>query len=177
MKTIFFPCIFLSLLFAHACCNAQVNTHDCFTGAFSSGYVFKHDDGVFNSVYGRGMGNVITADFCYYPWHCWGIGGKSSYWLAFGRTTFFKRHTKLHEIPITFYVRRMIDLNCCLQLYASLGGGVAWMRESSYLGKVSRWKGIGEVEAGLHYPLYCNLNFTSAFRYIFPRQSKITYKK
>ncbi len=150
---------------------------DRFTSAFSAGYVFKHDDRFFKEVYGRGMGNVITGDVCYYPfydcpWQYWGVGGKISYWLAFGKTTFFKRHTTLHEVPLTVYIRRIIDLKCCLQLYGSLGGGAAWMREKSYLGKVHHWKGIGEVEVGLTYPLWYCFDFTSAFRYLFPRQKQ-----
>lgn len=164
--------IFLVVASATSLCDAFEMPHDCFTTAFCAGYVFKHSDKVFKKVYGRGMGNVITGDICYNPWECWGIGAKISYWLAFGRTTFFKRHTTLFEVPITVYLRRMINFKCCLQLYGSLGGGAAWMREKSYLGKVHQWKGIGEAEVGLMYPVWCRLDFTSAFRYIFPRQSQ-----
>lgn len=78
----------------------------------------------------------------------------------------------LQARPLTAYVCRMFDFRCGLQLYGSLGGGAAWMREKSYLGHVHQWRGIGEVELGLNYPVWCLLDFTSAFRYIFPRQSQ-----
>jgi len=173
MKKIFFPLgIFLIIVPVRLMCDALEMRNDCFTTAFTAGYVFKHDDTSFKKVYGRGMANVITGDICYYPWHYWGIGAKLSYWLANGRTLFFKRHTFLQEVPVTLYVRRMVDFQCCLQLYASLGGGAAWISEKSYLGKVHQWRGIGEVEVGLNYPIWCCLDFTSAFRYLFPRQSQ-----
>ena len=144
--------------------------------AFTSGYVFKHDDTYFKQTYGRGMGNVITGDFYYHRCNMWGFGAKMSYWLALGKTTFFKHHTTLQQIPMTAYVRKTADFECGLQLYASLGGGVTWIREKSYLGHVSAWKGIGETEVGLNHPMWHCLNFTSAFRYIFPRQNIGTNK-
>ncbi len=172
MKKIIILIFFISLMLStHTWCDTAT-MRSCFTGALSAGYVFKHSDHNFKKVYGRGMGNVLTADICYYPWQSWGIGGKISYWLAPGRTTFFKRHTFLQEIPVTFYVRKMIDFCSGLQLYASLGGGFTWIREHSYLGRVQQCRGVGEVEIGLHYPVWCRLDFTSAFRYLFPRQSQ-----
>ncbi|MGB8467403.1 MAG: hypothetical protein WCE21_00200 [Candidatus Babeliales bacterium] len=152
-------------------CSVHTLEDTCFTTAFSSGYVFKHDDHNFKEVYGRGMGDIITVDGCYHIRPSWGIGGKFSYWLASGNTTFFKRRTFLHEVPVTFSVRYM--LNCCtgFQLYTSLGGGVAWMQEESYLGTSHLTRGIGEWEGGFHYSRCGRLSLTSAFRYLFPRQS------
>lgn len=188
MKIMFFSLfVVLLLVSTRSFCDVSVcdasecsvsEMHNRFTTAFCSGYVFKFDDKRFKQVYGQGMGNVITGDICYHPfynnscWKLWGIGAKISYWLAFGKTTFFKHKTWLQEIPMTAYIRRMFDFKCGLQLYASLGGGAAWIREKSYLGKVSRWRGLGEVEAGLLYPAWCRLDFTSAVRYLFPRQSQ-----
>ena len=170
MKKNFF---FLFVLFSVVCaqsCYGQILGCDRFQTAFTSGYVFKHSDKIFKKVYGRGMGNVLTADLCYFPWECWGIGGKASYWLAVGKTSFFKRHTTLQEIPLTVYVRRMFDFASGLELYGSLGGGGAWISEHSYRGRVRTWRGVGEIEAGLFYPAWCRLDFTSAVRYVFPRQ-------
>ena len=146
------------------------------TVALTSGYVFKHDDTNFKQTYGRGMGNVITADFYFSRCNRWGIGAKGSYWIALGKTTFFRHHTTLHQIPLTAYVRRTTEFECGLQLYASLGGGVTWIKENSYLGHSSHWKGIGEVEAGLIQPMWECLDFTFAFRYLFPRQKIGTVK-
>jgi len=172
-KIIFFLCcISLSLLSAKSLCDALEMQNSCFTGAFSAGYVFKHDDHIFREVYGFGMVNVITADGCYYPWQSWGFGAKISYWLANGRTTFFRKHTFLQEVPVTLYVRRIHDFECGLQIYASLGGGFAWIKEKSYLGHVRQYRGLGEIEVGLNYPVWRCLNITSAFRYLFPRQSQ-----
>lgn len=142
----------------------------CFDGALTAGAVFKHD-GNFKKVYGHTITNCITADGCYYPWQHWGVGAKISYWQAHGCTTFLKRRTHLQEVPLTFYLRRKHDFDCGLQLYASLGGGVIWVKEKSYLGKIKMHKGIGEVEVGLNYPLWRSLNVTGAYRYLFPHQS------
>lgn len=173
MKKIIFFLFFIFLsLSPRSWCAASEMQDSCFSAAFSAGYVFKHDDHNFKKVYGQGIGNVITADCCYYRWNLWGIGAKISYWLAIGRTTFFKKRAFLQEVPITVYVRKAIDFRRGLRLYASLGGGVVWIKEESYLKHVSRWKGIGEAEIGLNYPLWCRLDFTSAFRYLFPRQSQ-----
>jgi len=142
-----------------------------FTGAFTAGYVFKYDDCLFKEVYGTGMVNAITADFCYNPWENVGFGTKVSYLFAKGETTFQKRCTRLHEVPWTFYVRGMGNLACNLRLYASLGGGPVWIKESSYLGSPRFTKGIGEAEIGMMYPVWSHLIITSAFRVLFPRQS------
>jgi hypothetical protein len=146
-----------------------------FNGALSAGYVFKQDC-TFKKVYGHGMANVITADGCYYFWQPWGIGAKVSYWRKHGCTTFLKRRTLLQEVPLTFYLRRQHDFECGLQLYASLGGGVAWGKEKSYLGSVKFHKGIGEVEAGLNYSSCGRFNITGACRYLFPKQSVTGHK-
>lgn len=144
----------------------------CFTTAVSAGFVFKHDDCTFKEVYGHGIVNVITVDGCYYLCNPWGIGAKISYWRAKGCTTFLKQCSLIQEVPFTFYLRRITDFQCGVQLYASLGGGVIWTKEKSYLGCVKLHKAIGEVEVGLNYPVWCDLNITGAFRYLFPRQSQ-----
>lgn len=142
-----------------------------FFSAFSAGYAFKHDC-EFKKVYGHGMANIITADGCYYPWKNWGVGMKTSYWRAKGRTTFLKRRTHLYEVPITFYLRAKKAFQSGLDMYASLGGGVALIKEKSYLGKKRFNKGIGEVEVGLVYPVWRCVNLVGAFRYLFPHQSQ-----
>lgn len=173
MKKIIFSffLIFLSLLSKHSFGEVLELKDSCFTGAFSAGYVFKRGC-TFKEVYGNGIVNVITADGCYYPWKHWGIGTKISYWRGNGRTTFLKKHSVLQEVPLTFYLRRTHDFRCGLQTYASLGGGIAWIREHSYLGKACLFKGIGEAEVGINYPIWRCLNLTGAFRYLFPRQSQ-----
>lgn len=142
-----------------------------FTSAFTAGYVFKYDDCFFKSVYGKGMVNAITFDGCYNPWENVGFGTKVSYWLAKGETTFHKRCTTLYEVPLTFYIRGMGNLACNLRLYGSLGGGVIWSKEKSYLGQVRFTKGIGEAEVGMMYPIWSHILITGAFRVLFPRQS------
>jgi hypothetical protein len=146
-----------------------------FTGALTAGYVFKHDC-LFKQIYGHGMVNVITGDGCYYPWEHWGLGVKVSYWRAEGKTTFLKHCSLLQEVPVTFYLRKRKDFDCGLQLYGSLGGGVIWMQEKSYLGKVHSNKGIGELEIGVNYPAWHWINVTGAFRYLFPRQTEFCRK-
>lgn len=140
-----------------------------FSTAFSAGYVFKNDC-AFNQVYGPGIVNAITADFCYYLLGLLGVGTKVSYWRAKGKTTSLCRDSLIQEVPVTFYVRARKNLECNLELYTSLGGGIIWMKEKSYLGKVQKTKGIGEAELGLNYPVcdYCTI--TSAFRCLFPAQ-------
>lgn len=156
--------------------NYLENKDAAFSLALSSGFVFKHHDCLFKQVYGRGIVDILTVDGCYYPWESWGIGAKASYWRAKGKTTFFKKCTRLHEIPLTFYVRKTFDCWCNLQAYASLGGGIIWMEEKSYLGRVRKHKGIGEVEVGLNYPIWNCLNITGAFRYLFPREKICSQK-
>ena len=146
----------------------EENTH--FNTAFSAGYVFKNGDERFKDVYGHGMVNIITADFCCDRCEDWGIGAKISYWSAHGFTGFLQQKSTVYEIPLTISVRRMKKFDCDLQLYASLGGGVAWIKEKNYLGATSVTKGIAELEAGLHYPIWKCINITSAFRYLFPPQ-------
>ncbi|MGE0206903.1 MAG: hypothetical protein AB7R69_03585 [Candidatus Babeliales bacterium] len=153
-------------------CYASKDDFQCsrFTTAFSSGYVFKND-GIFRDVYGLGMVNVLTADICYHPWErLWGIGGKISYWLARGRTTMLRQRTFLQEIPVSLYVRKMKDFASGLRLYGSLGGCFAYIKEDNYLAHTKRYKGLGEVEAGLFYPVWRRMLITAAARYLFPRQ-------
>ncbi|OGB84177.1 hypothetical protein A3F66_04510 [candidate division TM6 bacterium RIFCSPHIGHO2_12_FULL_32_22] len=138
----------------------------CFTSALTAGYVFKHDC-AFKNVYGHGLANVITGDFCYYRWNLWGIGTKISYWHARGKTDFLQLPTVLKEVPITFYLRRLKNFKW-FQAYASFGGGVIWAKETSYLGEVRIHKGIGEAEAGINYCIWNRVSLTGAFRYIFP---------
>lgn len=145
------------------------------TTALTAGYVFKHDC-LFEEIYGHGIVNVITADGCYYVRKPWGIGAKISYWRASGRTTFLQKRTHLQEIPLTFYLRRLKEFRCGLKMYGSLGGGLIWIKEKSYQGSVHDTIGIGEAEFGLSYALWRRINFTSAFRYLFPRQCKYTKK-
>lgn len=169
-KLVLLPfCIVLSLAANHS--------HHCHDGqpspwmaAFTSGYVFKHDDNAFKNVYGQGIGNVMTGDLCYYFCNNWGVGAKASYWLAVGRTTFFRTRAFLQEIPMTAYVRKAFDFDSGLRIYGSLGGGAIWSKEKANGVHTKIWKGIGEAEAGLNFPV-CNMyNFTFAFRYLFPRQ-------
>ncbi|HEX2977892.1 MAG TPA: hypothetical protein VHO47_02125 [Candidatus Babeliales bacterium] len=160
-----------SLRLQSSLCDAFCMQEACYMAAFSSGYVFKQSDHTFNQVYGPGMGNIVTADFSYHRWRSWALGAKVSYWLAVGHTTFFKRRTFLQEVPVTFYLRKIHDFKSGLRLYASLGGGFVWIGEESYLGHSNKVKGIGEAEIGFNYPVGRCLNFTTAFRYLFPRQS------
>lgn len=141
-----------------------------FTTALTAGYVFKHDCR-FKQVYGRGVTNVITADGCYYPWELWGFGAKLSYWRAKGHTAFLHQCTILQQIPVTLFIRKVHNFECCkLQPYASLGGGFIWTKEKSYLATERTYKGIGEVEVGLNWPVWRCMNVTGAFRYAFPPQ-------
>jgi len=162
--------IFLS---THVWCKYErVELRDTrFTSAFTAGYVFKYDDCWFKEIYGTGMVNAITADFCYTPWEYVGFGTKVSYFRAKGETNFHKRCTFLYEVPFTFYASGMWHLRCNLRLYGSLGGGVVWIKEKSYLGTVHATKGIGEAEIGAVYPVWSHLIITGAFRVLFPRQS------
>lgn len=154
---------------------AEQDEASCGSIALSAGYVFKHDC-TFKQVYGRGIANLITVDGCYYPWECWGIGAQVSYWRKRGRTTFLKQRTHLREIPVILSIRRKKDFDCGLRLYGSLGGGIVWGKEKSYLGCVKVHKGIAAVEAGLEYPIWCDLSITGAVRYLFPRQSQAGHK-
>lgn len=155
-----------------SCC---LNDQTCFTTAFTAGYVFKQDCN-FKQVYGHGMINCITVDTCYYPWNSWGLGAKVSYLRAKGHTSFLQLDALAQEVPVTFYARKTHDFNCGLQTYISLGGGITWIKEKSYLGNTRVHKGIGEVEVGLNYHLWRCLDLVSAFRYLFPRQSNCCTK-
>lgn len=150
-------------------CESCAQANSCFTTALTTGYVFKHDDCTFKQVYGHGIQNVITADACYYPWECWGIGGKVSYWRATGRTAVLRECTTLQEIPITVYLRRIFERWCNWQAYASLGGGAIIIKEKSYIACVDHHVGIGEVEVGFNYSMCSCVDLTGAFRYLFPQ--------
>lgn len=141
-----------------------------FSTAFTAGYVFKHNHD-FKEVYGHGMVNVITADGCFYPLQPLGVGAKISYWRKHGCTTFLKQESLLQEIPVTVYLRGIKNFDCGLGLYGSLGGGFIWLKEKSYLGHITVYKGIGEVEVGLQYAVWDCINVMGAFRYLFPPQS------
>jgi hypothetical protein len=117
------------------------------------------------------MVNCITADICSFPWHWWGFGTKIGYWRAHGHTDFLKRRTQVFEVPLTFYLRRVKEFDCGLRTYASLGGGVAWIKEKSCHQQARVHKGVGEVECGLQYSFCRCLQVVSAFRYLFPRHS------
>ncbi len=166
--------VFLFLIIPAFCKTAEQDF--CFSGAITAGYLFKIDDCVFKEVYGKGIANLITIDGCYYRWQPWGIGAKVSYLRTHGRTAFLRQKTTLQEIPITFYIRRIKDLDCGLQLYASLGAGVAILREKSYLGKAHFNAGIGEIEVGFNYSKCRCFGLTGALRYIFPSQKQCCTK-
>ncbi len=142
-----------------------------FFTAFTAGYAFKNDS-KFTCVYGHGMANAITADFCYYPWEVWGLGAKLSYWRAKGHTTFLRQCSLIQEVPFTIYLKRIKQFKCDLTAYASLGLGFAWLKEKSYLGTAHTTKAIGELELGLQYPVWRCINITGAFRYLFPPQTQ-----
>jgi|SRR5581483_348864 len=147
-----------------------------FAAALSSGYVFKHDCN-FKQVYGHGLINVLTADVCYYPFRIAGFGAKASYWRSHGgKTSFLRFCSQLHEVPVTVYARLIKGFDCGLQIYGSLGGGVALIREKSYLGCAKAHKGIGEIEFGVFHPIWWALNVTAAVRYVFPRQCQCDEK-
>lgn len=151
--------------------HAAEREHTWLTTDLSAGYVFKHDCR-FKEVYGQGMVNIITADGCYYPWSFLGFGAKLSYWRAKGHTAFLQLRTHAQEVPFTVYVRGIKEFPCRFQLYGSLGAGLAWIKENSYLGDVHVTKGIGEIEVGFRYPFWRCLTIMSAFRYVFPPQSQ-----
>lgn len=141
-----------------------------FTNAITAGYVFKRDDN-FKQVYGNGIINVITEDFCYYPWKCYGLDFKLSYFRKKGKTTFTQQCSLIQEVPITVSLRKIKNFRYA-QLYGSLGGGLIWLKEKSYLGEVKLHKAIGEFELGLNSCRYWHcINFTAAFRYLFPRKT------
>lgn len=173
-KILFIFFISLVLLVPSHLFGNDVEKENKYDLAFTAGYVFKNDS-QFKDVYGHGIINALTADFCYHYWERWGLGAKLSYWRKKGRTTFLQQRAIIQELPITFYLRRIKEFNCGLQLNASLGGGLVWMKEKSYLGKKKLTKGIGELEFGLQYPIWRCLNIVGAFRYLFPpqRQSNV----
>lgn len=172
MKKILFLLLLITIVPLWAFLDNDDHYLNCspFLLAFTAGYVFKHHDAIFKEVYGRGIPNLITVDGCYFPWETWGLGTKISYWRTKGKTTVLKETTHLQEEPLTFYLRKTVPLNR-FQVYASLGGGVIFIQEKSYLGNIKRHKGIGELEVGAHCALWRFLNATAAFRYLFPRES------
>jgi hypothetical protein len=175
MKKILFFSLFMLLSGVTRQLFANCYDYSCFDAAFAAGYVFKNDNH-FKDVYEHGMINVITGDGCMYPWKYGGIGAKLSYWRAKGETTFLHYHTLLQEIPVTAYIRGRKKFECALQLYGSIGAGFAWIKEKSYLGTVQLYKGIGELEVGLSYPIWHYVDITFAARYLFPPQSRLCEK-
>lgn len=169
-KILFFSFLLVSMLTVKPV-GTECQESPSFLTTFSAGYVFKNDC-LFKQVYGHGMINILTADSCYYPWECWGLGVKASYWRAKGRTTFLQQCTWLRSVPVTFYVRRVKEFESGLQAYLSLGGGIVWVKEKSYLATQRATKGIGEVEVGLNYPVCGSFSLMTAFRYLFPPQSQ-----
>ena len=171
MKKIIWSLVYVSLINLHVNARQILSDVDSpkFSSAFSSGYVFKNDCR-FQKVYGRGMIDIITGAFVFYPWDFWGLGLKVSYWQAKGNSTLFNFNTKLREIPLMLTLQRLLIFKHGIELYFSAGGGAAWIKEKSYLDTIKFWKGLGEIEIGANWPLYKNLKLTTAFRYLFPRQ-------
>lgn len=165
--------IFFPMLLAVASADLQskefVKYDSSFDGAVSAGYVFKHEC-EFKEVYGSGIINAITFDGCYYPWQRWGLGAKLSYWRKKGCTSFLQLRSVVQQLPFTLYLRRRKEFDCGLQLYGSLGGGIIWTKEKSYLGCVNTTKGIAEAEAGVRYALWRGVGLTGAIRALFPSQ-------
>jgi len=133
--------------------------------AFTSGFVIK-DDHFFKRVYGSGVIDVITADACYYPWTHGGIGLKTSYWERNGETTVLKERTKLHEVPLIAYMRGRFGTR--VQGYFSLGGGVIFIHEKSYLGCVSTRSAVAEAEIGINWHIHSSVYLTVATNILFP---------
>jgi hypothetical protein len=133
--------------------------------AFSSGFVWKNDD-LFKCVYGSGIVNAITVDGCYYPCTYGGVGLKTAYWGKKGETTILKQCTKLREVPLIAYLKARIGT--WLQGYISLGGGVIFVREKSYLGCASTATGIGEAEVGINCHILHSFYITVAANALFP---------
>ncbi len=158
--------LFLLTFFISSAWGEESCSHNNFDFALSSGYIWKNDP-YFKKVYGSGIPDIITADACYYPWHHWGFGIKTSYWHATGKTTYLKKKTHLQEVPLIFYVRAKTGNH--LQAYASLGGGAIFVTEKSYLGKAKDTVGIGEAEVGINYLPCKHFYITGAFRYLFPK--------
>jgi hypothetical protein len=171
MKKILYFSFFMLLLGAGAELVAESSEREpsCFDLDFTAGYAFKNDSR-FKEVYGHGMINMITGDGCFYPWKHGGIGAKMSYWRTKGKTTFMEYRSIIREIPVTVYARGRKNFSCGLELHGSLGAGFAWIKEKSYLGHVQFYKGLGELEAGLRYPIWRCIEFTAAVRYLFPPQ-------
>lgn len=167
-RVIFCLAIFVILFFFK-----NISSNECcpnrFDVALTTGYVWKTDS-CFKQVYGKGIQDVITFDGCYRPLDHLGVGIKTSYWQATGKTTARKKHTKIWEVPLLVYLRGIIGEK--LQGYASLGGGVIFSQEKSYLGKVKKIAGIAEAEVGMNYYFYQDLYVTGAFRCLFPKTKK-----
>lgn len=139
--------------------------------AFTTGYVFKQNDNFFEQRFNNGIQNIITVDSCYYFTDALGIGAKVSYWKVTSENTFLKGHSKLQEVPLTFYLRAVGNYSFGLRPYISLGGGAIFLAEKNYQESIKTSKGIGELELGLNWFLGRYFNFTGAFRYLFPRET------
>lgn len=154
--------LFCSSILAEKPCDFSL-----FDLAFTSGYIWKNDHN-FKQTYGNGIPDYITADACFYPLTYAGVGVKTSYWEAKGKTMNMNQPAKLYEVPLIGYLR--LRYGYWLQGYVSLGGGAIFLKEKSYLGVVTQIVGIGEAEIGFNYFPHTNFYLTGAFRYLFPRQ-------
>lgn len=164
--------ILVALVGVTSLVHATQEDYDHYTAAVTAGYVFKSKQR-FHEVYGQGIANLITVDGCYSACQKWGIGVNAAYWRGQGATNFLGQHTLLQQVPFVVYVRRDIKhFNFGLDIYGSLGGGFIWTKEKSYLGKTYMTKGIGAVELGATYPVWCCIAITGAFRYLFPPQTQ-----
>jgi len=157
---LFFLLCLSSLAYCQGICLPPIDV------AVTTGYIWKNDCR-FKEIYGEGIQDVITVDVCGWFSECFGIGLKGSYWEAEGRTPVCRLHTNVHEIPLIGYVRREIEFDCTFAAYASLGGGIIFVREKSELGKVNTDTWGGEAEIGLNYYFFKNFYLTTAFRYLY----------
>jgi hypothetical protein len=143
------------------------NSFSTFDLAATTGYVWKTDSH-FKQVYGNGIQNVITIDGCYWPFRHFGVGIQNGYWLAHGKTTVSKRSTRVWEVPLNFYLQGRIGH--LLQLHGSLGTGVIFVNEKSYLGTVSQQAWSGEAEAGIDYYFFKRAYLAFAVQYLYARK-------
>lgn len=145
-------------------CASKDSTFDL---AATTGYVWKTDS-QFKQVYGKGIQDIITIDGCYWPFRYLGVGIQSGYWLAHGKTTISKRPTRLWEVPLNLYLQGRIGRS--FQLHASLGTGVIFVNEKSYLGNVSHQTWSGEAEVGMNYYFFKQAYLTVDLQYLYARK-------
>ena len=130
----------------------------------TTGYVWQSDSH-FKQVYGKGIQDVITIDGCYWPFRHFGIGIQGSYWLANGKTTILKKSTRLWEVPLNLYLEGRIGQ--MFQLHGSLGTGIIFVNEKSYLGSVSHQAWSGEAEVGIDYYFFKKSYLSAALQYLY----------